>query len=56
MPHIEIVDEMYRSTRHAPKFCIMVPSTLTINIAQLKAIKILGPGGPMPLLNDVESV
>ena len=31
VPHIEIVDEMYRSTRHAPKFCIMVPSTLTIN-------------------------
>ena len=22
---------MYRSTRHAPEFCIMVPSTLTIN-------------------------
>ena len=31
MPHIEIVDEIYRSTRHAPKFCLVVPSTLTIN-------------------------
>ena len=49
VPHIEIVHEIYRSTCHAPKFCLVVPSTVTINyrsiaIAQPTDIRVMGIG------------
>ena len=49
VPHIEIVDEIYRSTCHAPKFCLVVPSTVTINYRSIEnetdEFSVIGYGG-----------